>query len=114
MQLAFQIHAVTRHCETADEIDYGAEDITLHLRPDPFAVARSGTDDVEEIVQSNDRDQGRILRKADEVVDDAGDGNAERLGHDDEARGLPIAETNSHGALILPLAERLQPATHHF
>src|SRR3569623_19105 len=113
VELALQIHAVTRHGEAEHPIDLGAERIALDLGAEPVGVPRARADDVQEVVEADDRHQRGVLRQADEVVDDAGNGDAQGLRQDDEPHHLPIAEAHRHGAFVLALRQGLQPAAHH-
>src|SRR5690348_9739016 len=70
VELALQVHAVTRHGEAEDPVHQGAEDVALDLGAEPVAVPRTRADHVQEVIEPDDRDQGRVLGEADEVVYD--------------------------------------------
>ena len=69
----------------------------------PFQLesARIAVVEPERVEQRDDRDQRGVLEQADEVVDDAGDRDLQRLRHDDQPHRLPVVEAERVGGLVL-------------
>src|SRR5579859_7142418 len=97
------LHAarVARHREAAGEEHQHREDIALPRESQPCRILEGLANRAEDIEESDDADQGRVLEEIDDVVDDTGHDMAQRLRQHDEGLNLPPLETDRVGRLLL-------------
>src|SRR5690606_33439541 len=79
VELAFQMHGITRHAETEQPINQRGEYVALGRHAQPGRVARGALDAVEEVEQADDDHQAGVLEQCDEGVDDARNDHLQRL-----------------------------------
>src|SRR5262249_19684412 len=64
------------------------------------------------VEEADDANKGRILKGADDVVHQRGNDDAQCLRQHDATRGLPVAQADGIGRLVLAARDCLQAATH--
>ena len=68
----------------------------------------------QQVEQADQKDQRRIFEEADELADDGGDDQPQRLGHDNQPILVERVESEGIGRFILPFGDGLQPTAHIF
>ena len=101
VELALDVLGIARHGETEDPVDQRQREVAgvAGLGAGPFGIVEARLHDAEQIEDADDRDEARVLEQADEVVDDAGNDDLQRLRHDDQAHHLPVGQANRHATL---------------
>ena len=105
---------IARHPVAGDEIEQPGEDVAGRhdRRPAPGRILEGVVHRCEKVGHADDRHQGRVHEQADEIVDDAGNDQRQRLRQDDERHHQRIVEAERHRAFVLAPPERLQAAAH--
>ena len=106
--------AVFRHRKAQDEEQERAKDQRLFVQAEPRHVLADGSQHAQNIEQPDDRHQRGIFQQADKAADDVGNHVFERLRHNDQPGGAPIAKPDCMGGLILTLWDGLKSGTHGF
>src|SRR4029078_7620642 len=110
----FHRASIARHAVAEDQIKNGGDRIAGRAgdRRCPLRIDAGHLDRAQEIENTYDEDQRRILEQPNIGVDDIRDRHCQRLRQDDEARHLRIAETDGHGTLVLASRDSLQAGAH--
>ena len=72
-------------------------------------VQRADEELLGEFHEADDRDDGRVLEEGDEVVGDAREADAQRLGQEHAPQGQGRRQAEGHGRLGLPARDGLEP-----
>src|SRR5829696_8216899 len=109
----FALEAPRQHGEhrAEDEEQGGHEGVPLRGEPEPLLVFQSLLQRSQNIEETHDRDQGRVLEEIDPGIDDGRQGNPQSLRPDDQKPRLERRETEREGRLVLAERDRLQTAS---
>src|SRR6187401_326716 len=110
----FHCASIARHAVAEDQIKNGGDRIAGRAgdRRCPLRIDAGHLDRAQEIENTHDEDQRRILEQPYIGVDDIRDRHRQRLRQDDETRHLRIAETDGHGPFVLASRNGLQAGAH--
>src|SRR6266542_3473873 len=106
--------AVARHRITKDEIAERCEQIGFNAEPGPGRLREGNFDRRQKVEKADDDNEGGVLEKADEGIDQGRNRYPERLRQDDVGSPLPITQSEGLGCFFLLARYGLESAAHHF
>src|SRR6266511_3467027 len=105
--------AVARHRITKEEITECCEQIGFHDEPGPGWLREGNFDRRQKVEKADDDNEGSVLEKADEGIDQRRNCYPQRLRQDDVGGPLRITQSESLGCFFLLARYGLESAAHH-
>ena len=111
---ALEMLAVPRNAVTEHKVDEGDEEIDLDAEAHPPGIDDDGFGGAQQVEQTDDDHEGRVLEERDEGVDERRDGHPQRLRQHDQDGRRPVGKPDAGRRFVLPARDRLQSTANDF